>query len=299
MNTRAFRRLALASAALLLLTACGSSPTPTPVPSPAATSIVLNLRAVLAASDIAVGRNRLLFALLNPASAPIQASAVNMTLSYVQNNAAVPQGTLQAQYRPWPGGQGGVFAAQIDFPQAGTWLAELTPVDGQYAGELARMVIKVADTSVTPAINSPAPSTVNRTAKDVASLDELTSDKKPDPDLYTMTIANAEKSGKPTVIVFATPAFCQSATCGPQVDELKLVKNAYKGKANFIHIEIYANPKEMLGDPSKGVVADAVNQWNLPSEPWTFILDAQGKVSAKFEGFTGHDEIEAALKPVL
>ncbi|MBI2171607.1 MAG: hypothetical protein HYU30_06260 [Chloroflexi bacterium] len=295
MSIRALGGLASLFAALWLLGACASSPAPTPTPTPT----VLSLRPVLASTDLAVGRNRLVFALLNPASAPIRASAVHMALSYVQDNTLLPKGAAQAIFRPWPAGPGGVFVAEVDFTQAGVWTAQLTPADGEAAGDTARMVFPVAERSATPAIGTPAPASANRTAKDVASLAELTSDLTPDPDLYAMTVAQAVLSGKPAVIAFATPAFCQSATCGPQVEVIKRLKANYQGQANFIHVEIYANPLAMRTDPSKGVLAPAVTEWNLPSEPWVFIVDSQGKVAAKFEGYASPEELEAALLQAL
>ena len=64
-------------------------------------------------------------------------------------------------------------------------------------------------------------------------------------------------------------------------------------------MEIYSNPDEMHGDPTKGLVAQAVTEWALPSEPWTFLVDGDGKVAAKFEAFTSLEELEDALLEVL
>ncbi|MBI4312062.1 MAG: thioredoxin family protein [Chloroflexi bacterium] len=289
-------KLVFVCLAIAALAACSGGPASSPMPTVPARAALTPL---LATSDIAVGKNRLVFALLDKNSAPVKASAVDMRLSVLQGDAAVPQGTAQAAYRPWPSGPGGVFVAEVDTPQAGLWVADLAPTDGVAAGQQAQLTFQVAPQSATPALGAPAPATVNRTAKDVASLAELSSDLSPDPDLYSMTIADAARSGKPTVVTFATPAFCESATCGPQVDVVKQVKKAHQGAANFIHVEIYANPQEMRTDPSKGKVAPAVQEWRLPSEPWTFVLDAKGNVAAKFEGFVSYEELEPALTKAL
>ena len=187
----------------------------------------------------------------------------------------------------------------MDFDKAGTWLAEISPRDGEAAGEIARIVFQVAERSVTPSIGSPAPPSRNRTASDVSSLDELTTDPDPDPGLYSLSIADALETGQPLVVTFATPAFCTSATCGPQVDVVKELKETYGDRANFIHVEIFSNPREMEGDISKGVVAEAVDEWGLPSEPWTFIVDGGGLVAAKFEAFTSYEELDEALARVV
>ena len=69
---------------------------------------------------------------------------------------------------------------------------------------------------------------------------------------------------------------------------------------NFIHVEVYDNPSEIR---EQGIavarVAPPVAEWGLPSEPWTFVVDGQGDITAKYEGFVGADELEPAISAVL
>ncbi|MBI4198865.1 MAG: hypothetical protein HY535_00095 [Chloroflexi bacterium] len=276
--------------AVVLTIGCqGGSPTP----------VVLSLRAVLVSTDLAKGADRLVFALLDSSSAPVQASAAWVELSSRQDGALVSRGRQKAVFRPWPVGTRGVFTLQADFPTPGEWVAEISPVDGDAAGQVARLVLRVQERSSTPPLGSAAPRSRNRTAKEVASLEELTTDAQPDPDLYGTTIAQALDAAKPLVVTFATPAFCQSATCGPQVDVVKALKKAYGGRANFVHVELYDNPQEMRQDLKKARLSPVVEEWGLPSDPWTFVMDAQGRVAAKFEAFTTYQELEEALRQVL
>ena len=101
--------------------------------------------------------------------------------------------------------------------------------------------------------------------------------------------------GKPLIVVFATPAFCLSATCGPIVSELTSVKDKYAGRANFIHVEVVKDPHLLDDGRSSAEWVDTVREWGLPTEPWTFLVDAQGLVRAKFEQFTPAAVMEAAL----
>jgi hypothetical protein len=130
-------------------------------------------------------------------------------------------------------------------------------------------------------------------------LSTITSARPPDPDLYRLSIAEALDAGKPLVVVFATPAFCVSATCGPQVEVISAVKERHRNQANFIHVEVFANPDKIQGGRPAGGFVPAVREWGLPTEPWTFIIDKEGRVRAKFEQFTTEEEIEAALVEVL
>ena len=40
-------------------------------------------------------------------------------------------------------------------------------------------------------------------------------------------------------------------------------------------------------------------EWGLPTEPYVFVVDAQGKVAAKFEGMAYPDELIATLDALL
>ena len=101
------------------------------------------------------------------------------------------------------------------------------------------------------------------------------------------------------------PAFCTSPTCGPQVETVKELKAAYQDRADFVHVEIYDLPEEIQGDLSKAQLSEAVDEWGLSSLPhwfnesWVFILDDQGIVRHRFEGYATLTELEAALRETL
>ena len=120
---------------------------------------------------------------------------------------------------------------------------------------------------------------------------------RPQPQLLDDAVA----TGKPTVITFSTPAYCQLATCGPQTEVLSVLDDAYKGQASFIHVEIFDNPEEMLatGDPSLGIEAPVIHEWEFHTEPWTFVVDGNGIVVGRFEAFASKPEIEEYLTPLL
>ena len=97
---------------------------------------------------------------------------------------------------------------------------------------------------------------------------------------------------KPTVLLFATPALCQSRVCGPVVDVAEEVKAEYGDKAAFIHQEIYED-----NSIDKGL-RPQVEAYGLPTEPWLFVLDENGRVSTEIEGAFSADELRHALDRV-
>ncbi len=41
-----------------------------------------------------------------------------------------------------------------------------------------------------------------------------------------------------------------------------------------------------------------MQQWHLTTEPWTFVVDRRGRVSARFQGALAVGELERAVRAV-
>ena len=92
------------------------------------------------------------------------------------------------------------------------------------------------------------------------------------------------------MVAFATPKYCTSRTCGPVVDVVSEVRRRQSDAGvRFIHVEIYED-----NDPTKGQ-NPWVREWKLPSEPWVFLVGADGKIAARFEGTVSVRELDEAV----
>jgi hypothetical protein len=40
-------------------------------------------------------------------------------------------------------------------------------------------------------------------------------------------------------------------------------------------------------------------EWHLPTEPWVFVVDREGRVAMRIEGLATEDEIVAAVRELL
>ena len=183
----------------------------------------------------------------------------------------------------------------LTFDKSGNWGVEID-LDAPKAklSGAKRVAFNVIDKSITPAIGSAAPKSRNKTVADVKDISEIDSSANPSPDMHTMTIADAVASGKPTLVLFAVPGYCSSSLCGPEFEIMKKVAPGYSGRANFIHVEFYKDP----GSPDRQPV-DVIKEWSLTTEPWFFVIDSRGIISAKFEGPATLDELDQALKKVV
>ncbi|MEA2440762.1 MAG: hypothetical protein QOH76_2186 [Thermoleophilaceae bacterium] len=152
-------------------------------------------------------------------------------------------------------------------------------------------VPKVGDSA--PRISTP---TLKSVGGDVTKIDTRT----PPDSMHDVNFADAVGK-RPIVLVFATPALCQSRVCGPVVDIAEEVKSEQKGDVAFIHMEIYNDNTIAQGclDGTRLVnqcLRPQVLAYHLPTEPWAFAIDRHGKIVARLEGAFSKGELEAAVK---
>ena len=241
--------------------------------------------AIVANSDLAVGPQRLLLGLRSLETGEGLEDPQRAVTVEIQNPQGETVNSQPADFLWLVEGVRGVYSATHTFDEAGIWSLRLVPSDLPATEESPFQVLPDAQT---PDIGDPAPASETPTL-DGTRIEELTTDPNPDPAFYQLSIAEAVSSGSPSVVVFATPAFCQTATCGPTLDTVKSVRPEYE-TVHFVHVEVFD-----LSRTPELVPVPAVDDWLLPSEPWVFIVDANGVVAARFEGVVSSDEVRAAL----
>jgi hypothetical protein len=184
------------------------------------------------------------------------------------------------------------YVTNLDFTSEGEWrIAALVKDDGELTATLLPSAV-VGEFARVPRAGDRAPSIHTPTAADAGNdLEQITTRVPPD----TQNRADfADVLGKePTVLLFATPQFCQSRVCGPVVDVAEQVKEEYGEEAEFIHMEIFND-----NDPGKGV-RPQVRAYHLPSEPWLFVIDRQGTIQTAIEGAFGVERLTQAIEEVV
>ncbi len=287
-----FKRAALLALALGLA-ACTAMPTPMPVLAPTVTAIVSGpsaLTVAVASNDFPVGVNRVPLVLLIGSTPITSAQSVQVVAFDLSSGTPTPGWTGMAQsYSDYAIPYWVIYP---DLPTAGNWGLGVVVTFADGSTQPAQLTIQTVTDPSAPTLGEVPPASHNATSADQPDLSKLTSDPSPDPALYTTTVADALASGQPTIVTFATPGFCTSRLCAPVVDSLKAVQAAHPSQANYIHIEIFSDFTAFTYTPQ-------MDEWHIPSEPWTFVLDAQGKVVGRFGGPVSPAELEAALAPLL
>lgn len=262
------------------------------------------LQASLASSQFDVGSNRLAFGVIDdqgqfvygktavyvaprpgkPAQGPFVAPAdVLITKpAYRSKQAATEQDPFSA-----------IYAAQVPFRKAGRWsVLVATSRGGRLVAAPTQVQVSTPSADPIPRVGQRAPRVATDTlasAKgDVAEIDT----RQPPDDMHGVSFADA-LGKKPVALLFATPQLCQSRVCGPVTDVEEQMKATYGRQMDFIHQEVYVG-----NDPRKGL-REPLRRFHLRTEPWLFVVDRQGRVTARLEGSIGIHAFEQALKTAL
>ena len=260
------------------------------------------IRTVLGTPDLGVGTQRVGFVLSDELGL-VRLPVVRVTSYFLPGGEAGervgPAQEMMARFFEFPYGVRGIYSAEFTFDRPGDWQLEVRLPQPDGGMVTTAFAFPVAEQTRAPSVGDDAPRSESRTADDVESLAELTTGSQPDAALYRTSIVQALDAGRPFVVVFASPAFCTNALCGPQVEVLSGLAAIYGDRADFIHVDLYENPHEIKGDLDRAVRTPLLLEWGLETDEWTFLVDAQGRVAARFEAFATRAELEAAVVAML
>jgi len=287
---RGFFGLAAGAAAFAACSRSGPGATPTATP--------LNHSLVLATVEIAVGDERVAFAVFD-GQRPIVPGDVRFMLTPPAGEPVEVEPRRVEIERGLGGEEAGgdsyeLLVVNNEFQTPGHWFAEARFQHGGRERTVSS-VLEVKGDSTTPRVGEPALRTESPTTSDPRGVDPICT-RKPVCSMHDMTIAQAVGSGKPSVLAFATPRFCASQTCGPAVDIIESGKQLVGDAASFVHIEIYPS---LDIQPGRSPTTEAVREWGLPGEPWVVFVDAQGVVRARWSGAVGEDEFHDGVQALV
>ena len=263
---------------------------------------------VIMSSLVSVGPSRFLFGLTNDAYRVISSPDVEVSIDFyaLGRDPDTPAHTTDAAYLDTQLGRG-LYRAGVDFDCAGEWGADVSATLEDGREERSRMRFTVHPQGTTPAIGDAAPRSDSLTATTVAELRQVSTDPNPFPGSFERTVAEVVTAGQPSLVFFATPAFCQTGYCGPTVNLVKSVAIDYEDDIGFVNVEPYElqvtenglQPK--LDADGRLVPVPAVIDYGIPVEPYLFLVDAEGDVitrtACKFSCIFLGTSIEDALCP--
>jgi hypothetical protein len=210
-----------------------------------------------------------------------------------------PEGGEAPELTPYSDSRG-VYQADVTFDRAGIWRADVSFATAeQGAQELATTFVVVQDPAY-PAPGDRAPRTQNLTLDDegevpASAIDSLAVDGAPipDPELHRTTVAQAIADHRPILLLVGTPAFCTSQICGPENEAVSYLAERYPDRAVYLHLELW---KDYEGLVINEGAAEWVYRDGDASDPWLFLVGADGRVMDRWMPLFDPAEVEAALQ---
>jgi hypothetical protein len=187
-----------------------------------------------------------------------------------------------------------VYGAAVPFSKSGKYsvLTATKSSDGKLLGAPGSIDVLKKSADQIPQVGEKAPKvhtdTLESAGGDVSKIDT----RDPPSDMHAKDFADVVGK-QPVALLFSTPQLCQSRVCGPVTDIELQMQAKYGRQMTFIHQEVYVD-----NDPQKGL-RPPLQQFHLQTEPWLFVVNKDGVITARLEGSIGVREFENAVKTGL
>lgn len=299
LSRRDFLRTGTLATAGFILTACGKSKDN----GTAAQSLndiiagrAQTIEVITVGTELLPGKpERFAFGLFDPtARAPVPDMTGRMWFAKDRTERAT--GPIPVAYHGQGLGDRGVYEARITFPENGTYLVFVEMQrPGEDAPRLGGSQAQVGVQNQMPKEGDVAPVVATPTTDDPRGVDPICT-RNPPCSMHAISLDAALQNGKPTVLIFATPAFCTSQLCGPEVEIVQKIAGETGAKANFIHAEVYRDDEEA---PRKQLLAPAPEAWKLTEEPAIYYIDAAGRIEIRQLGPIDEVNVRDAVGALL
>ena len=283
-----------------ILAACGREETPQPVTG--TIDDILDGRQpsaqlIAAGTELIEERaERVAFGVIDPSTnQPITEAKTRLWVARDRQTAAL--GPFETEYHGDGLGNRGVYVAQITFPAKGTYLllSETTTADG--AVKLAFSPgLDVGVRNAMPKIGDQAIRVETPTVDAARGVDPICS-ADPPCSLHEVSLLDALRDEKPIVLIFATPAFCQSRLCGPEVEIVESIARDRGDDAIFIHAEVFRDDADET--IRRAIQAPATAAWRVVEEPATYYIDRAGRILDRQLGPIDRTDVRRATDALL
>lgn len=228
------------------------------------------LTPIVATFEVLTGpTGRIPFGVLDAEQQPLLDREVQL---WVVREGEVVDGPIDPLFYGEGLGQRGIYVADVNLEQAGLYDA-VVQVDGGAVG-VSAFSARTPEESTSYPPGTTFPVIATPTEDDPGALETLCT-REPPCSMHQTSLDTALGTG-PVVFTVATPRFCQTAVCGPVVDVVEEFKQQAADGVTFIHAEVYNDA---------GVTPSSViDELALPSEPWTWVIGADGVVVDRFDG---------------
>jgi len=145
---------------------------------------------------------------------------------------------------------------------------------------------------ILPQRGAPLPPVDTATTAATQGVDPICTNDPPCP-LHSTSLSDSLRAGRPVALLLATPRFCQTAICGPVLDELlAAVRN--RTDIDAIHVEPYANPLA-VESIAQADLTSLTSAYQMSFEPCLFVTNSKGILVRRLDSIYDRTELNEAL----
>jgi hypothetical protein len=141
-----------------------------------------------------------------------------------------------------------------------------------------------------PQIGDPLVPVATPTTADAQGVDPICT-REPTCDLHDVTLTSALSEGRPLAFLIATPAFCQTAACGPVLDVMLTLQSEFSD-VRMVHAEVYT-------DTTLEATTAAVQDYKLSFEPVLYLAGADGVITSRLDSIYDVAELRGELTKLV
>lgn len=237
------------------------------------------LSLVNASFETLVGEERRVnLVLLENDATPVEGAEMSVFVRSLEGQVASGPhpATWYPESGPGTGTGSGLYQVLLPLTTAGS--LEYVGVVGDRFGTAAATVVDPSSAQA-PAPGETAVVTATPTELEQLGFERICTQDPPCP-MHEQSLETVLAEGRPTMLLFATPAYCVTVACGPSVGNLQSVMESREwGDVAFVHCEIYTDQAS-----AGSQVAPPVADWELPTEPWLFAIGPDGTIVDRLDG---------------
>lgn len=173
----------------------------------------------------------------------------------------------------------------VTFPENETYRIEVEAL-----GTTAATTVQVVDPTAVPAVPGPGDNIIpfkTPTTGEPRGIDPICTREPPCP-FHELTLEEAIEEGNPVAFLISTPAFCQTAVCGPVLELLIERAEELAPQLTIVHAEVYT-------DETARTTTDVVQAYGLTWEPSLFLAVPDGTIAARLDYVFDGTELDSAL----
>ena len=181
------------------------------------------------------------------------------------------------------------FPLVATFPTEGKWRIRVE-ANGTQA-DTSLTIVPPEQVPAVPGIGDPLISMRTPTRSDPRGVKPICT-RDPMCPFHAESLDAAMTSGKAIAFIISTPAFCQTAICGPVLDLLVERREQFAETVAFVHAEVYT-------DSTAKSPTEAVQTYGLTWEPSLFLALPDGTIASRLDFTFDATELDGELSRVV